>query len=98
MSFKVDYFTLDATSASNMAVELTETITDATSIALDVVGGTAQAIKGDPRKKVKVEAEKDDSEDPEYDDSIDEDQVKNLLDKHRYGDLITRNKWSKIKA
>ncbi len=47
MSFEVEYFTLTATDATNEYVTLggTPVVTD--NVALDLIGGTAQALSGD---------------------------------------------------
>jgi len=47
MSFEVEYFTLDSTSASNQYVGLAGTPVLATNVAMDLIGGTAQAINND---------------------------------------------------
>ena len=47
MTFEVDYFTLDATDSSNQYLELSGTPTVSDNVAMDLVGGTAQAINGD---------------------------------------------------
>lgn len=47
MSFEVEYFTLDTTDSSNKYVDLTGTPLDSNNVALDLIGGTAQALNGD---------------------------------------------------
>jgi hypothetical protein len=45
--FEVDYFTLDATDSSNRYVSLSGTPLSLTNVAVDLIGGTAQALDGD---------------------------------------------------
>ena len=47
MSFEVEYFTLDTTDSSNKYVDLTGSPSIADNVALDLIGGTAQALNGD---------------------------------------------------
>lgn len=48
MSFEVEYFTLDMTDATNRYLELQSGIpASATNVAMDLIGGTAQALNGD---------------------------------------------------
>ena len=47
MSFEVDYFTLDAADSSNKFLALNGTPISATNVAMDLIGGTAQALTGD---------------------------------------------------
>ena len=47
MSFEVEYFTLSATDATNEYVPLGGTPLVSDNVALDLIGGTAQAITGD---------------------------------------------------
>jgi len=49
MAFEVEYFTLDTTSATvNQAIQLTTGVpSDSSDVALDLIGGTAQAIDAD---------------------------------------------------
>ena len=45
--FEVDYFTLTSTDATNKYVSLTGTPASSTNVAMDLIGGTAQALTGD---------------------------------------------------
>lgn len=45
--FEVEYFTLSSVDASNRYVDLTGTPVSALNVALDTIGGTAQALSGD---------------------------------------------------
>jgi hypothetical protein len=47
MAFEVDYFTLDATDSSNRYVALSGIPVSASNVAMDLIGGTAQALAGD---------------------------------------------------
>lgn len=47
MSFEVEYFTLSATDATNEYVALGGIAVSPANVALDVIGGTAQALTGD---------------------------------------------------
>lgn len=47
MAFEVDYFTLTGTDATNQYVTLSGTPKDTTNVAMDLIGGTAQALAGD---------------------------------------------------
>ena len=47
MSFTVDYNTLSSSDASNKFISLTGVPLDATQVAMDLIGGTAQAWNGD---------------------------------------------------
>ena len=47
MSFEVQYFTLDASDASNGYVTLSGEPVIPDNVAMDVIGGTAQALNGD---------------------------------------------------
>ncbi len=47
MSFEVEYFTLEDTDATNEYVLLGGTPVVADNVALDLIGGTAQALSGD---------------------------------------------------
>lgn len=48
MSFEVEYFTLDSTDATNRYLGLVDgTPASATNVAMDLIGGTAQALNGD---------------------------------------------------
>ena len=47
MAFEVEYFTLDATDSSNRYVLLGGTPVSDDNVAMDLIGGTAQALTGD---------------------------------------------------
>jgi len=47
MALEVEYFQLDSTQASNKYVELAGTPMDALNVAMDTIGGTAQARNND---------------------------------------------------
>jgi len=47
MALAVEHITLNATQASNRYVDMTGTPVDVVNVALDTIGGTAQAIDGD---------------------------------------------------
>lgn len=47
MAFEVDYFTLDATAVVQKYVTLSGLPSSPTDVAMDLIGGTAQAINGD---------------------------------------------------
>ena len=47
MSFEVDYFTLGSTDATFKRVVLSGTVVSPTNVAMDLIGGTAQALYGD---------------------------------------------------
>ena len=45
--FEVQYFTLDATDATNQYISLNSVPAAATNVAMDLIGGTAQMLNGD---------------------------------------------------
>lgn len=45
--FEVEYFTLDSTEATNKFIELGGVPVSSTNVALDLIGGSAQALTGD---------------------------------------------------
>lgn len=47
MSFEVDYFTLSPADATNEYVVLNGIPVDSSNVAMDIIGGTAQALIGD---------------------------------------------------
>jgi hypothetical protein len=47
MAFSVDYFTLDASSASQKYVDMSGTPSLPNNVALDLISGTAQSLNGD---------------------------------------------------
>jgi len=47
MSLEVDYFTLSAQDSSNRFLPLSGTPVSTTNVAMDLIGGTAQAMAGD---------------------------------------------------
>jgi len=47
MSFEVEYFTLNATDSSNRYISLAGTPLSSNNVAMDLIGGTAQALTGD---------------------------------------------------
>lgn len=47
MSFEVEYFTLSPTDATNGYLSLSGVPASSTNVAMDLIGGTAQALNGD---------------------------------------------------
>jgi len=47
MAFEVEYFTLDSTASANKYVELSGTPAVSDNVAMDLIGGSAQALNGD---------------------------------------------------
>lgn len=47
MAFEVEYFTLDSTASANKYVELSGTPVVSDNVAMDLIGGSAQALNGD---------------------------------------------------
>lgn len=47
MAFEVEYFTLDSTASANKYVELSGTPAVADNVAMDLIGGSAQALTSD---------------------------------------------------
>jgi len=47
MAFEVEYFDLDSTDSSNKYISLNGTPLDSNNVAMDLIGGTAQALTGD---------------------------------------------------
>ena len=45
--FEVEYFTIDTTSAANKYIDLAGTPVVSDNVAMDLIGGTAQALTGD---------------------------------------------------